>query len=52
MYNKGTTGDDDATKQADQQKLYFCTIDGSLKQPSYSSPTLLNWSINAIGYIE
>ena len=52
MYNKGTTGDDDATKQADQQKLYFCTIDGGLKQPSYSSPTLLNWSINAIGYIE
>lgn len=52
MYNKGIAGDSSANKISDQQKLYFCTIDGGLKQPSYSTPTLLNWSINAIGYIE
>jgi hypothetical protein len=38
-------------KKADRNKVYFCTIDKSLKQPAFASPTTLNWSINAIGYI-
>ena len=51
MYNKGAATDSTAQQIADQQKLYFCTIDRGLKQPSYSSPTLLNWKISAIGYM-
>lgn len=38
-------------KKTDRNKLYFCTIDKSLKQPAFATPTTLNWSINAIGYI-
>lgn len=51
MYMQGTDGETDAQIKADRDKIYYCTVDKSLKQPSYSSPTLLNWSINAIGYI-
>jgi len=52
MYTQGVTGETNAQIKADRNRLYYCTIDKSLKQPSYSSPTLLNWSISAIGYIE
>jgi len=52
MYTQGVSGETDAQIKADRNKIYYCTIDKSLKQPSYASPTLLNWSINAIGYIE
>lgn len=52
MYTQGVSGETDAQIAADRNRLYYCTIDKSLKQPSYSSPTLLNWNINAIGYIE
>lgn len=52
MYTQGVSGETDAQIKADRNRLYYCTIDKSLKQPSYSSPTLLNWNINAIGYIE
>ena len=51
MYNKGAATDSTAQQRADQQKLYFCTIDRGLQQPKYSSPTLLNWKISAIGYM-
>lgn len=52
MYTQGVTGETDFQIKADRNKIYYCTIDKSLKQPSYASPTLLNWNINAIGYIE
>lgn len=52
MYTQGVSGETDAQIAADRNRLYYCMIDKSLKQPSYSSPTLLNWNINAIGYIE
>ena len=57
MHTQGTTevsndAEINAKTKRDRNRLYYCTIDKSLKQPSYSSPTLLNWSINAIGYIE
>tara|TARA_B110000503_G_scaffold76762_1_gene118415 strand:+ start:8146 stop:9072 length:927 start_codon:yes stop_codon:yes gene_type:complete len=52
MYTQGVSGETDAQIKADRNRLYYCTIDKSLKQPSYSSPTLLKWNINAIGYIE
>ena len=38
-------------KLADRNKIYFATIDKSLRQPTFSTPTTLSWSINAIGYI-
>ncbi len=34
-----------------RNQIYFCTADKSIKQPSFKTPTLLNWQINAIGYI-
>lgn len=52
MYTQGVGGESDALIAEDRNRLYYCTIDKSLRQPSYSSPTLLNWNINAIGYIE
>ena len=52
MYTQGVTGETSAQIKADRNRLYYCTIDKSLKQPRYASPTLLNWNINAIGYIE
>jgi len=52
MYTQGVTGETDAQIAADRNRLYYCTIDRSLSQPAYSSPTLLNWNIKAIGYIE
>ena len=51
MYIQGVAGESAADRKANRNKLYYCTVDKSLKQPSYSSPTLLNWSINAIGYM-
>lgn len=51
MYMQGVDGETDAQIKADRSKIYYCTVDKSLKQPAYSSPTLLNWSINAIGYM-
>ena len=52
MYTQGVTGETSAQIKADRNRLYYCTIDKSLKQPRYTSPTLLNWNINATGYIE
>ena len=52
MYTQGVSGETDAQIAEDRNRLYYCTIDKSLKQPRYSSPTLLKWNINAIGYIE
>lgn len=52
MYTQGVSGESDSLIAEDRNRLYYCTIDKSLRQPSYSSPTLLNWNINAIGYIE
>jgi hypothetical protein len=52
MYTQGVSGESDSLIAEDRNRLYYCTIDRSLRQPSYSSPTLLNWNINAIGYIE
>lgn len=52
MYTKGYSTDSAAQQIIDQQKIYFCTTDKGLKPPSYSSPTLLDWKINALGYIE
>ena len=51
MYIQGIAGESAADRKANRDKLYYCTVDKSLKQPSYASPTLLNWSINAIGYM-
>lgn len=50
LHDDGGDGSN-AEKLADRNKVYFCTIDKSLKQPAFASPTTLNWSINAIGYI-
>ena len=50
LHDDGGSGTN-AEKLADRNKIYFCTIDKSLKQPAFASPTTLNWSINAIGYI-
>ena len=50
LHDDGGSGTN-AEKLADRNKVYFCTIDKSLKQPAFASPTTLNWSINAIGYI-
>lgn len=57
MHTQGityTTNDAELKEKTvrDRNRIYYCTIDKSLKQPRYSSPTLLNWNINAIGYIE
>lgn len=52
MYTQGVTGETDAQIAEDRNRLYYCTIDKSLKQPKYASPTLLNWNIDATGYIE
>lgn len=38
-------------KRIDRDKIYFCTIDKSLRQPKWNNPTTLSWNIRAIGYI-
>ena len=50
LHDDGGSGTN-AEKLADRNKIYFCTIDKSLKQPQFNTPTTLNWNINAIGYI-
>lgn len=37
--------------KSDRNQIYFCTADKSIQQPSFRTPTTLNWRINAIGYI-
>ena len=52
MYNKGASTDANSKQIFDQEKIYFCTVDKTLSQPKYSSPTLLSWTIKALGYME
>jgi len=37
--------------KSDRNQIYFCTADKSIQQPSFRTPTTLNWRINATGYI-
>lgn len=50
MHDDGGSGTDSEIK-ADRNLIYFCTIDKVIRQPTFNSPTTLNWNINAIGYI-
>ena len=51
MYNDneqfGTT-----EQNSGQDRVWYCSIDGVIKQPRYKSPTLIDWKIDAIGYLE
>lgn len=50
MHNQGETGTN-AERKAERDKMYFCTIDNSMAQPRFTSPTIINWSFNALGYM-
>jgi hypothetical protein len=51
MYNDneqfGTT-----EQNSGQDRVWYCSIDGVIKQPRYKSPTLIDWKIDAKGYLE
>ena len=49
MHDTGT-GTNSEIKDTRNQ-IYFCTIEGSLNQPQFATPTTFSWSINAVGYI-
>lgn len=51
MHDDGTGESTDSAKISDRNKMYFCTIDKSLKQPQFTTPTTMNWSVSAIGYM-
>jgi len=40
-----------AEQKAERDKMYFCTIDNSMAQPRFTSPTIINWSFSALGYM-
>ena len=52
MYQQGNASDSNSVRISDQQKIYFCNISKQLDQPKFSSPTLLDWSIKCLGYVE
>ena len=52
MYDLGLSSDSDSVKADKRNRIYYATIDKTVSQPRYSSPTTLNWRIPAIGYIE
>jgi hypothetical protein len=51
LHDDGDSQPTNAEKKEARNKIYFCTIDKSLRQPSFRTPTTLTWSINAVGYI-
>lgn len=51
MYDTGLASDSDAEKIIKRNKLYHCIMDGELRQPSYTTPTTLSWSISAKAYL-
>ena len=52
MWKQRDTSDTAAVQAADEGEMYYCTVDRSLKQPAFSSGTILNWSFRLIGYTE
>ena len=50
MHNRSEVGTD-AEQKAERDKMYFCTIDNSMAQPRFTSPTIINWSFSALGYM-
>ena len=52
MYDLGLSSDSDSVKADKRNRIYYASIDKTVSQPSYRSPTTLNWRIAAIGYIE
>ena len=52
MWHEGISTESATLQITDQQKMYFCTMDRQLSQPQFTTPTLINWSIRALGYIE
>lgn len=51
MYDDGTAASTDADKIARRNRMWYCVIDKQSKQPSYNTPTTLNWRIPVVGYI-
>lgn len=39
------------TSVEDLRSAYFCMIDKSLSQPRYTKPTVMSWTIKAVGYM-
>ena len=35
----------------DRKTAYFCTLNGAINQPTYTTPTSMEWRINALGYM-
>ncbi len=52
MHDVGVSGDDNATLIDKREEVYFATIDRTMSQPKYNTPTTLNWRIPAIGYVK
>ena len=52
MHDVGVSGDDNATLRDKREEVYFATIDRTMSQPKYNTPTTLNWRIPAIGYVK
>lgn len=50
MHNRSKSGTL-AEQKAERDKMYFCTIDKSMAQPRFTSPTIINWSFSALGYM-
>lgn len=52
MYDVGLASDSDSDKADKRNRVYYASIDKTVKQPAYNTPTTLNWKIPCIGYIE
>ena len=51
LHNQGVTSTNSEGTKSEIDKMYFCTIDKSMAQPRFTSPTLINWSFSALGYM-
>lgn len=52
MHDVGLSGDSNSTLRDKREEVYFATIDRTMTQPRYNTPTTLNWRIPAIGYVK
>jgi hypothetical protein len=51
MYDDGSAASTDADTVARRNRIWYAVLDNQSRQPSYNTPTTLNWRIPVVGYI-
>jgi len=51
MYDDGSAASTDAEKASRRNRIWYAVLDKQSRQPSYNTPTTLNWRIPVVGYI-